>query len=299
MAKQTGREAPAHHWSLEAVGLSDAWPVRILAYTHEGDLNPRHEHAFWELTLVIGGAAFHETDGGAAPLEAGQAIAVRPGLFHAFRACASLSILNCVMRPGLFDQELAWLHRDGSVGPLLRVDGGRVRAGEPIVLELGETALARARALLAPVATSRHEPPLHARAGGIGRAAALLSELAAVWARDVGERPAIPGVVRRAAEALEQNPARPWKMQTLAAEVRCSMAYLTRQFSAALGAPPMAYLARIRAERAAAILRQTGTPVAEVGRSVGYPSPEHFSRRFRDQYRQSPSAYRRRHHRAG
>jgi len=131
----------------------------------------------------------------------------------------------------------------------------------------------------------------------IGRAAALLSELAAVWAREAGERPAVPRVVRKAAEALEWAPARAWRMEDLSAEVGCSMAYLTRQFTEALGMPPMAYLARVRAERAAVILRRTDEPIAEVGALVGYPSPEHFSRRFREQYRLSPSQYRKRHRR--
>ena len=283
------------HWTLEALGLDAAHPVRITRHVHEGDLNPRHDHDFWELTLVVGGEAVHETDGGAAPLVAGQGIIVRPGLFHAFRECRSLTVLNCAILPKLFERELAWLHKDASVGPLLRVNGDRVHAGEPVVVTLDEATLERGRALLEPVATNRKRPPGHGRAGGIGRAAALLEELAAVWAGAGVERPAVPRVVRKAAEALEWAPARAWKMEDLSAEVDCSMAYLTRQFTAALGMPPMAYLARIRTERAAVILRRTDAPVREVGEAVGYPSPEHFSRRFGDAFGLPPSAYRKRH----
>jgi len=283
------------HWTLEALGLDAAQPVRITRHVHEGDLNPLHDHDFWELMLVVAGEGVHETDGGAAPLVAGQAIVLRPGLFHAFRECVSLDVLNCAILPALFEMEMAWLYKDASVGPLLRVNGDRVHAGEPIVVTLDEAVMARGRALLAPVASSRMKPVRHERAGGIGRAAALLSELAAVWAREAGERPAVPRVVRKAAEALEWDPARAWKMEDLSAEVDCSMAYLTRQFTEAMGMPPMAYLARVRAERAAVILRRTDEPIAEVGALVGYGSPEHFSRRFREQYRLSPSQYRKRH----
>ncbi len=269
--------------------------MRITGFTHEGDKNPRHDHDFWELTLVVSGEAVHETDGGAAPLGAGQAVVVRPGLFHSLRACRSLAILNCAILPSVFERELAWLYKEHAVGPLLRVHGDRVDAGEPIVLALDDPAMARARALLEPVTSGRNQPPRHDRVGGIGRAAALLGELAAGWARDAGERPAVPRAVRKAAEALEQAPAHAWKMDDLAERVDCSMAYLSRQFTAALGMPPMAYLARIRAERAAVILRRTDEPIAEVGALVGYPAPEHFSRRFRDHYRLSPARYRRRH----
>lgn len=66
-----------------------------------------------------------------------------------------------------------------------------------------------------------------------------------------GGRRAMPRAVRKAAEALEWAPARPWKRDDLSREVDCSIACLTRQFTEAMGVPPMAYLRRIRAERAA------------------------------------------------
>lgn len=39
------------------------------------------------------------------------------------------------------------------------------------------------------------------------------------------------------------------------------------------------------------ILQRTDTPIREVGEAVGYPSPEHLSRPFREQYRLSSSQY--------
>jgi AraC family L-rhamnose operon transcriptional activator RhaR len=56
----------------------------------------------------------------------------------------------------------------------------------------------------------------------------------------------------------------------------------------------MAYLAGRRAELSAGLLRRTDLPVGEVGALVGWPDPNHFSRRFREKFGLSPTHYRQR-----
>ncbi|MBL1120176.1 helix-turn-helix domain-containing protein [Streptomyces sp. 110] len=56
----------------------------------------------------------------------------------------------------------------------------------------------------------------------------------------------------------------------------------------------MAYLGRLRAERAAALLIETDLPVAAIGRRVSWPDPNCTSRRFRHHYGMSPAHYRER-----
>lgn len=84
-------------------------------------------------------------------------------------------------------------------------------------------------------------------------------------------------------------------MADLAAEVNAAPAYLSRLFTASLGVAPMAYLGRIRIERAAALLRRTDDTVGQIARAVGYGSPEHFSRLFRRAFGAKPTIYRARH----
>ena len=50
----------------------------------------------------------------------------------------------------------------------------------------------------------------------------------------------------------------------------------------------MAYLARVRWERAAALLVETEASVGEVGGLVGWPDANYFSRVFRAQCGMSP-----------
>ena len=68
--------------------------------------------------------------------------------------------------------------------------------------------------------------------------------------------------------------------------------HLVRQFDRWVGLPPMAYLNRRRAERAAVLLATTEEPIGSIGAVVGWPDPSQFSRRFKQHMDISPSAYR-------
>ena len=287
-----------HHWSLQALGLSEAAPVHVGGHTHEGDDNPRHDHDFWEIALVRGGQAMHETDAAPAPIEAGQVILIAPGTFHGYYRCSSLAVMNCAILPSLFRNELAWLHADARVGRVLRGHGRWQGVGAPIVLSPDASTFADCARQIEPMAVDRGRANPRPRTDAIGRVTSVLGLLAEGEAAQGGEAPPIPPVVRRAAEALETAPEHPWQMDGLAQAVHCSKAYLTRQFTAALGLPPMAYLARLRAQAAAILLRRSEMSIQAIAEQVGYPSPEHFTRRFRDHYHVTPRAYRQRH-RAG
>ncbi len=69
---------------------------------------------------------------------------------------------------------------------------------------------------------------------------------------------------------------------------------LTRQFHAITGLPVMAYLGRLRIQRAALMLRDTRLSVNEITVQLGFTNPTHFGRAFRKQMGYSPSEYRRR-----
>jgi AraC family L-rhamnose operon regulatory protein RhaS len=69
---------------------------------------------------------------------------------------------------------------------------------------------------------------------------------------------------------------------------------LTRQFHATTGLPVMAYLGRLRINRAALMLRDTELSVSEITAQLGFTNPTHFGRAFRKQMGYSPSEYRQR-----
>ena len=59
-----------------------------------------------------------------------------------------------------------------------------------------------------------------------------------------------------------------------------SEGYFFRAFKRRTGCTPHGYLARLRLEQAALLLRQSSLPVGRVARLVGYTDPLYFSRAF-------------------
>ena len=79
----------------------------------------------------------------------------------------------------------------------------------------------------------------------------------------------------------------------LAAAVGMSRSSFAREFTAAFGMSPMAFVAKTRLHHAAEMLRATNMPVKVIAASIGFSSRSHFSRAFRDSYGADPSAFRR------
>jgi AraC-like DNA-binding protein len=70
-----------------------------------------------------------------------------------------------------------------------------------------------------------------------------------------------------------------------------SRSHLCQAFHAAIGLPPGQYLAHVRLQHAARLLRASPLNVAEVGRAVGFENPNYFTRAFRQQFGVPPTRY--------
>jgi AraC-like DNA-binding protein len=99
-------------------------------------------------------------------------------------------------------------------------------------------------------------------------------------------------VVGRALRMLHNNPAHPWTVAALAAELGISRAALARRFTELVGEPPMAYLTGWRLALAADLLREPDATVGAVARQVGYGSPFALSTAFKRVRGISPQQHR-------
>ena len=100
---------------------------------------------------------------------------------------------------------------------------------------------------------------------------------------------------RDAARArIEREYARDLTIAELAATARCSAFHFIRAFRRAYDITPARALRRRRLERARELLTATPAPVTEICEAVGYGSLGTFSREFRRETGESPTAYRRR-----
>jgi AraC-like DNA-binding protein len=102
--------------------------------------------------------------------------------------------------------------------------------------------------------------------------------------------------LRRARDLIDREYARPLDVASLARAALMSPAHFSRQFRAAYGETPYAYLMTRRIERAKALLRCGDLSVTEVCMEVGCTSLGSFSARFTQLVGETPTAYRARDH---
>lgn len=100
------------------------------------------------------------------------------------------------------------------------------------------------------------------------------------------------GEAREAAELLRSAPEQRWTLHDLAAAAHLSPSQLGRVFVDAYGKTPMTYLATVRAERLARLLRETDLPIEVAMREVGWNSRGHAARMFRQCVGVTPTRYR-------
>lgn len=101
--------------------------------------------------------------------------------------------------------------------------------------------------------------------------------------------------LRRAKDMIDREYAKPLDVPTMAAKALMSTAHFSRQFKAAYGQSPYAYLMTRRIERSMALLR-AGMSVTDACMEVGCTSLGSFSSSFTQITGESPSAYRNRDH---
>jgi len=98
--------------------------------------------------------------------------------------------------------------------------------------------------------------------------------------------------LRRARDLMDREYSRPLDVAALARAALMSPAHFSRQFRAAYGETPYAYLMTRRIERAKALLRAGELSVTEVCLEVGCTSLGSFSARFTQLAGETPTAYR-------
>ncbi|MER6628413.1 helix-turn-helix transcriptional regulator [Streptomyces sp. NPDC000987] len=100
--------------------------------------------------------------------------------------------------------------------------------------------------------------------------------------------------LRRVRDRIDREHAQPLNVEKLAGDVNMSAGHLSRQFRAAYGESPYAYLMTRRIERATALLRRGDLSVTEVCFAVGCASLGTFTTRFTELVGMPPGAFRRR-----
>ncbi|QYX80418.1 helix-turn-helix transcriptional regulator [Streptomyces akebiae] len=99
--------------------------------------------------------------------------------------------------------------------------------------------------------------------------------------------------LRRVRDRIDREYTQPLNVEELARGVNMSAGHLSRQFRAAYGESPYAYLMTRRIERATALLRRGDLSVTEVCFEVGCASLGTFTTRFTELVGMPPGVFRR------
>lgn len=94
---------------------------------------------------------------------------------------------------------------------------------------------------------------------------------------------------------IEQNYQNPITVEDLAATCGWNRSYFGKMFKKAIGKTPQEFLLQYRMNRATELLHSTSFSIGDIGKSVGYENPLHFSRAFKNVYGVSPREWRLQH----
>ncbi|WP_106400507.1 AraC family transcriptional regulator [Actinocorallia populi] len=279
------------------VYFTDGSLVYAGRHVHE-DSYPAHTHSFVEIAVVAEGGGTHLSQAGRRDLTAGDVVLLRPGVWHEYEECAGLVLHNCCFGPGLLGRELAWAREDPLLGHLLWTGPYALDRRGMLTTRLEGAALQEGLSHLEALAELQAKPVHLHRGDAVGRLALLFGCLARAVAGPGADAlaPASPPhpAVAEAMRLMEGRLAHRWTLAELAGELHLVPGSLVRLFKSAVGVPPMTYLARQRAEAAAALLVRSDQPIVQIGQAVGWPDPNHFARRFKAHFGLSASVYRRR-----
>lgn len=125
----------------------------------------------------------------------------------------------------------------------------------------------------------------------------LFIQLLRTWAGSDSAAPgwltgALDAQIGRALAAIHADPAKNWTVESLARACNLSRSAFAERFSALVGKPPASYVADIRLDTAADLLRHTSEPVTSIAGKSGYTSAAAFSRAFRTRYGSPPARWR-------
>jgi two-component system, response regulator YesN len=120
---------------------------------------------------------------------------------------------------------------------------------------------------------------------------ALQAEWAAAMARTKVKLTDHPEI-NRILEYCRQHYNRNISLKAMATMVRMEEHYLSRLFRQKTNDSLINYVQTLRLDKAKELLAHTSQPVAEIGRSVGFPNENYFAKTFRKHVGQTPSQYR-------
>jgi AraC family L-rhamnose operon transcriptional activator RhaR/AraC family L-rhamnose operon regulatory protein RhaS len=253
-----------------------------------------HAHEFAEIVIITSGRGVHLTGRETYPLNTGDVFVIGGSRPHDYHSMERLCLVNILFQPeklGLRNYDLRSL--PGYHALFILEPEWRRRHQFNSRLRLSPPELIRLLGLV-----DQLEEELNQRHSGFKFMATayfmqIVGYLARCFAR--ARNPDSRALLRigEAISHLEANLQSPIDLDELASIAHMSKRHFMRNFQAAIGNSPIAYLVQLRINRAASLLRRSDHTITEVAFEVGFGDSNYFSRQFRKLLGVTPRSYRR------
>ena len=270
-------------------------PLRSVRTVVNGDI-AMHDQDFMEIVMVVGGTAVHRTIYGNQPISKGDVFILRPGAWHAYQSVRDLELFEFRFSMELLQRELSWTRDDPGIELMFWAAPSSLDRRGLVHLKLNAESQQRVLAMLEELAELTDPGAIGARTQEIGRLLVLVATLGQQVTSSLQKirkgKPEPHHAVTRGIHLMEEHIRRDWTLPELAKRLDVEKSYLIRLFRAHTGSPPMQFLAKLRAERAAVLLLRPRRDISKIGRQVGWGDPNYFARRFKAHFGTSASHFR-------
>ncbi|SET20997.1 helix-turn-helix domain-containing protein [Paenibacillus sp. NFR01] len=271
----------------------EQFPFFIQYGGHDEDME-LHQHVdFSELVIVLNGHATHVVNNEESFIKKGNVFVLGGGTPHAYKAPHDFKICNIMYRPQMLN----------SAGPDLRTLNGyqALFVLEPFYrsihsykskVNISIASLEYVSQLVAGM-IEEYETKLH---GYQTLLASRFMELVVYLSRQYDHQDSeVDSSMLHLANAvsyIEDHYLEQVSLEEIAADSDISVRHLNRIFQAYYLTTPIAYLQRLRLERACTLLKQTNRSVTEIAYECGFSDSNYLARLFKKTYGMSPKSYR-------
>lgn len=254
---------------------------------------PLHRHGgYWELVLVTHGSARHLLDNETFMVGPGDAFVIPADTAHGYDECEELGLTNIIFDPRRLQLPENQLLQAPGYSALFQAEPKlRARHEFQSRLQVDPGTLTE---ILTSIRRMRREI-WQKQPGFAAAATAHLCHVMIELTRNYGAMgaPLPQSLVRLSGvmQWLDRNFDRSITVDSLAEIAHMSRSSFLRSFRSAFGSSPMNYVTKLRVEKAAHLLRDSGARVKEVAQLVGIEDRSYFARVFRRHMGVEPSAY--------
>jgi AraC-like DNA-binding protein len=266
--------------------------VRIYLHKYHKTMDRMHYHDFHELVIVKHGSGQHMTKDDNYPIYPGDIFLIRPGDHHGYCEMQQLEILNIIYHPANLNNLLENLIHTSGYKFFFETDPkltgkyrfkNRITMPNEDMLQINELAL--------QMQYEQQSQPLKWQF----MLEMIFMQILCLICRAFEQNPPQYHETQEISQILrylENHYMQKITLKTISVKFGKSIPTLSRLFKSTLNESPIAYLLRLRLEKAATQLRSNSSSIACIAEHCGFCDSNYFSKMFSREFNIPPRQYR-------